>query len=374
MTMDDSLHHQQASALVSAQNESCYDRAKAIKAFDDSKAGVKGLVDAGIKRIPEFFAAGPEEVLESGPTHLQIPVIDLAGARGDAFRRKTIVDDVRRASETWGFFQVLNHGLGKEVLPEMIEGVRRFNEQATEVKMRYYTRDVKKVRFNSNFDLYQSKAANWRDTLVCIMAPDPPSAEELPETCREIIMEYSKKVRELGYTLCELLAEALGLHPNHLIEMDCAAGHAIFCHYYPACPEPGRTFGTSRHSDPDFFTILLQDQIGGLQIFHQNQWVNISPLAEALVVNLGDLMQLISNDKFRSADHRVLANRVGPRISVACFFSTHYQPSNRFCSPIEELLSDDKPPLYREILVSDYVSFFKSKGLGSGLALDYFRL
>ncbi|XP_057982904.1 1-aminocyclopropane-1-carboxylate oxidase homolog 1-like [Malania oleifera] len=372
--MDDSLHHQQASALVSAQNESCYDRATAIKTFDDSKAGVKGLVDAGIEKIPEFFVSPPEEVSDSGPTHLQIPLIDLTGARGDAFRRKTIVDEVRRASETWGFFQVLNHGMGKEVLPEMIEGVRRFNEQPTEVKMRYYTRDVKKVRFNSNFDLYQSKAANWRDTLLCSMAPDPPSSEELPETCREIIMEYSKKVRELGHTLCELLAEALGLHPNHLIDMDCAAGHTLFCHYYPACPEPGRTLGTSRHSDPDFFTILLQDQIGGLQIFHQNQWVHISPLAEALVVNLGDLIQLISNDKFRSAEHRVLANRVGPRISVACFFSTHYQPSNRLYGPIEELLSDDNPPLYRETLVSDYVSFYNSKGLGSGRALDHFRL
>jgi hypothetical protein len=54
------------------------------------------------------------------------------------------------------------------------------------------------------------------------------------------------------------------------------------------------------------------------------------------------LVQLISNDKFKSAKHRVLANRVGPRISVACLFSTHLQPFNRLYGPIKELLSDDQ--------------------------------
>ena len=88
-------------------------------------------------------------------------------------------------------------------------------------------------------------------------------------------------------------------------------------------------------------------------------------------------MQLISNDKFISATHRVLANQVGPRISVACLFSNHMQkqmqPVNRLYGPIKELLSDDNPPLYRETLEKEYAFCYVSKGLGNS-ALDNFRL
>ncbi|WJZ87275.1 hypothetical protein VitviT2T_006671 [Vitis vinifera] len=126
----------------------------------------------------------------------------------------------------------------------------------------------------------------------------------------------------LGLKLLELISEALCLNPNHLKDMDCAEGLLILCHYYPACPQPELTMASTRHSDNDFLTILLQDQIGGLQVLHQDQWVDIPPVPGALVINVGDLLQLITNDRFKSVEHRVLANRRGPRVSVACFFST----------------------------------------------------
>uniref|UniRef100_A0A2P2PWE3 Isopenicillin N synthase-like Fe(2+) 2OG dioxygenase domain-containing protein n=1 Tax=Rhizophora mucronata TaxID=61149 RepID=A0A2P2PWE3_RHIMU len=87
------------------------------------------------------------------------------------------------------------------------------------------------------------------------------------------------------------------------------------------------------------------------------------------------MLQLISNEKFRSAKHRVLANHIGPRISLACFFSTRFHPSDRLYSPTKELLSEEDPPLYREILMRDYVAHYNSKGLDDGISpLDHFRL
>ncbi|XP_059275964.1 1-aminocyclopropane-1-carboxylate oxidase homolog [Lycium ferocissimum] len=357
-----------------------YDRMSELKAFDDTKAGVKGLVDAGITKLPQIFILPPNnrpESSETCATQFIFPVIDLECIDKDPIKHKEIVDKVRDASETWGFFQVVNHGIPTSVLEEMLLGIQRFFEQDIEVKKQYYTRDTtKKVIHASNFDLFSPSvpAANWRDSFCCIMAPNPPSPEELPIACREILMEYSKVVMKLGCFLLELLSEGLGLDRCHLKDMDCAEGLGVLGHYYPACPQPELTIGTNKHSDGDFITVLLQDHIGGLQVRHQDQWVDVPPTHGALVVNIGDLLQLISNDKYISVQHRALANKVGPRISVASFFGIGPLPSSKLYGPITELLSEDNPPKYRATTVKDYNEYFRKKGLDGTSALLHYKI
>ncbi|KAK6914072.1 Non-hem dioxygenase N-terminal domain [Dillenia turbinata] len=353
-------------------------REKELRRFDDTKAGVKGLVDAGVVKIPKIFIRPSHELAEElndCQINIEVPVIDLAGIQYED-RRKEIVREICAASETWGFFQVVNHGIPLTVLDDAINGIRMFHEQDPESKKEFYTRDLtKKVRYSSNFDLYLSGTANWRDTLtISFMARGQLKPEELPAVCRDTTLRYIKHVREFGDTLFKLLSEALGLKPDHLHHLECAQACVFSNHYYPACPEPELTLGTSSHFDPVFLTALLQDQLGGLQVAHNNQWVNVRPIKGGLVINIGELLQILSNGKFRSVNHRVAANRVGPRISIACFFEGSHRIPEKVYGPIEELLSKENPPRYKEFQVSEFARNFYRKGLGEKSDIEVLKI
>jgi isopenicillin N synthase-like dioxygenase len=355
-------------------------------AFDETKAGVKGLVDAGVTAVPTIFHHPPESLTlgNSWPAHhegLAIPVIDLGGdSSWTPSQRAEVVGRVKAAAETVGFFQVANHGVTKAAMSQMLAAVRNFHEESGEAKRPYHTRDRgRHVRYHSNFDLFQSPAANWRDTLYVEMMPTGPAPNEIPPACRGIMEEYTSLVQGVGGTVLGLLSEALGLQRGHLEqEAGCLEGLAVVGHYYPACPEPHLTIGTTRHTDPSFFTVLLQDGVGGLQVLlRDGGWVDVPAVPGALVVNIGDYLQLISNDRFRSVDHRVLSKSVGPRISVACFFRTHGEAaSRRVHSPIVAD-GDASRPRYRSATVEEMDRQYMAKGLdgrSTVSALDHFRL
>jgi hypothetical protein len=170
---------------VKENNDSTYDRNAEVKAFDESKAGVRGLIESGITKIPRMFI-NPEITNNlSTDSKLSVPIIDLKDIHNNNINRVEIINQVKDACKKWGFFQVINHGISVDVLDEMIDGIQRFHEQDVEVRKKFYTRDFKKKFFYySNSTLYRDKFALWRDSVGCSMAPNPPKPEELPQVFR----------------------------------------------------------------------------------------------------------------------------------------------------------------------------------------------
>lgn len=135
----------------------------------------------------------------------------------------------------------------------------------------------------------------------------------------------------------------------------------INLNYYPKCSQPELTVGVGRHSDVSTFTILLQDDVGGLYVRAPDgeRWVHVPPIPGALVINIGDALQIMSNGKYKSIEHRVIANESKDRISIPLFVNP--KPTD-LIEPFEEVLEESgEKPKYKKVLYSDYTLCFYRK-------------
>lgn len=335
---------------------------KELKQFDETKAGVKGLVDSGVTKLPRMFKHPPECLpspnQNNGIHDLQVPVIDLKDAENNE-RRSEIISNLRKAAEEWGFFQIVNHPIPLDVMDDVLKGVRRFHEQPQEAKEEWYSRDfTKKVNFFCNGELKVDTPADWRDTLSCKVLEDERNFEEIPEVCRTEIREYMKYIVQVKEKLSGLFSEALGLSSDYLENLRCFKSRSLACHYYPVCPEPHLTLGGTKHSDLGFLTLLLQDS-AGLQVLHQNIWIDVPPVEGALLINLADMLQFITNGKFKSVQHRVLMplSTLEPRTSIACFVGT--DDLQKPYGPLKDLISENNPAKYEDVCFGEYMKRYK---------------
>ncbi|XP_028752523.1 1-aminocyclopropane-1-carboxylate oxidase homolog 12-like [Neltuma alba] len=251
--------------------------------------------------------------------------------------------------------------------------MKAVHELPAEVKAPLFKREMEGVSLRSNMDLYHSNAAYWRDSLLIRFGPVPINPEEIPEVCRERLIDYNERTLPVKDLLLELLSEGLGLSRGKFKELTFGEAVTLSGHYYPYCPQPDLTIGFRSHTDPGILTLLLQDSMGGLQVKYKEGWVDVKPVREALVVNIGDLLQIISNEKYKSVDHRVLAsNRREARVSIATFFNPG--AAENVYGPLEELTSAGDPPRYRRVTYKDYMHKFFSKEIDGTSQTDYFRI
>ena len=135
---------------------------------------------------------------------------------------------------------------------------------------------------------------DWREMFIYFSQPeksrDYSMWPEKQEGWRKVTEEYSEKLMNLACKLLEILSEAMGLDKEALTKACVEMDQKLVLNYYPKCPQPDLTLGLKRHTDPGTITLLLQDQVGGLQATKDNgkTWITVQPVEGAFIVNLGD--------------------------------------------------------------------------------------
>uniref|UniRef100_J3L0U4 Fe2OG dioxygenase domain-containing protein n=1 Tax=Oryza brachyantha TaxID=4533 RepID=J3L0U4_ORYBR len=148
--------------------------------------------------------------------------------------------------------------------------------------------------------------------------------------------------------------------------------------YSPPCPEPERVVGTLEHTDPSLFTVLAQDAVGGLQVWHEEGggggWVDVAPVAGTLLVNVGDMLKVVSNDEYKSVEHRVvIKSSKDARVSIAVFFNPAKRDASDVFGPLPELLAAGRPARYRCFSVPEFIRSRRESGHGRS-SLDLFKI
>ncbi|KAF9682201.1 hypothetical protein SADUNF_Sadunf05G0084000 [Salix dunnii] len=255
----------------------------------------------------------------------EIPVISIAGIDDGGEKRGEICDQIVKACEEWGVFQIVDHGVDAKLVSEMTTLAKEFFALPPEEKLRFDMSGGKKGGFIVSSHLQGEAVQDWREIVTFFSYPtrtrDYSRWPDKPEAWRAVTEEYSQKLMELACKLLGVLSEAMGLETEALTKACVDMDQKVVVNFYPKCPQPDLTLGLKRHTDPGTITLLLQDTVGGLQATRDNgkTWITVQPVEGAFVVNLGDHGHYLSNGRFKNADHQAVVNSNSSRLSIATF-------------------------------------------------------
>lgn len=282
----------------------------------------------------------------------QIPVIDIAHLNG------ATLTELDRACREWGFFQVVNHGIEQATIDRLMDQAHAFFAAPITIK-----RSILRTAENpwGFYDRELTKnTRDWKQIYDYGPADGEAMQPQWPRTLPKFepaVRDYYQACETLAFRLLVCLAQNLGM-PADALNAGFRPEHTSFLrlNYYPQCPAPARPqglntptsgyLGLNHHTDAGALTLLLQDEQPGLEVFRDGDWHLVEPRNDALVVNIGDIAQVWSNDRYVAAIHRVVATPDAERISVPFFFSPAYSVEY---APLPTTIDAAHPRCYRPI-------------------------
>jgi isopenicillin N synthase-like dioxygenase len=291
-----------------------------------------------------------------------IPIIDF-----DDLHRASTRQRLDRACHQWGFFHLTGDTIDSELKARMHAQMHKFFalslaqklaiERTADNPWGFYDRELTK------------NVHDWKE--IFDVGPDMPTdglqgaQPQWPEETglaqlqnfRRTLLEFSAACERVALRLLQAISENLGMPAQHLNNLfDVAHTSFLRLNYYPPCAYPAPAdspstpshghLGINRHTDSGALTLLLQDMQPGLQVLHDDRWHLIQPHMDALVVNIGDIVQVWSNDRYCAPVHRVLANVSAPRYSAPYFYNPSYAT---VYAPLAGVCDATHPPRYKPI-------------------------
>ncbi|KAJ0764464.1 putative flavonol synthase [Helianthus annuus] len=331
---------------------------------------VQTLSDTGSSVIPDrYIKPLVQRPSFNTQSHSQnIPIIDLYElTNGSATAQKAVMDQISIACREWGFFQVLNHGISDELVDGAREVWKEFFHQPMEVKQDYANTPNTYEGYGSRLGIQKGAILDWNDYFFLYYLPsklkDHNKWPSQPPFLRDVVEEYSKEIVRLGKDLLRIFSINLGLQEDYLQGAFGGddIGACLRVNFYPKCPQPDLTLGLSSHSDPGGMTFLLPDEnVSGLQVRKGDEWITVKPARHAIIVNIGDQIQVLTNGNYKSVEHRVIVNPDKERVSLAYFFNPK---SDVLIKPATELVTSTKPALYQPMTYGEYRRFIRTDGL-----------
>ncbi|XP_062102313.1 flavanone 3-dioxygenase 2-like [Humulus lupulus] len=323
-----------------------------------------------MKFVPEAYIMPPDT--RPGNTKVpiceNIPVIDL---KADPTKLSHQILD---ACKEFGFFQLINHGVPEKMLRDVLEVTKEYFKLPAEDKAIMFSDDINQSsRLHTSMDYTKEQLHYWRDALKHPCHPLEKHIQSWPQKppqYREVMGPYSVEVRNLSLCLLDLISKGLGLEPGYFSQESEQFEVRMSVNHYPPCPDPSLTLGLPKHADVVLLTLLLQ-QMNGLQILKDGQWLAVEPLPNAFVVNIGHTLEIISNGKLRSVEHRVVTNQKLGRTTISSFIlpCQGYQ-----VEPGKGLIKDDSPPLYKSFIFKDFLATYITDTCQRKSPLDRYKL
>ncbi|KAG6652625.1 1-aminocyclopropane-1-carboxylate oxidase 4-like [Carya illinoinensis] len=195
-----------------------------------------------------------------------------------------------------------------------------------------------------------------------------------PNNFRQAIEQYVKESRKVFNDLLEALAESFSLERHVFVQYfhhkDSEVNVRV--NYYPPCPRPDLALGITPHTDASALTLLMEfDTTGGLQVLRDRKWVAVPWPRDTLLVNVGDILEIMSNGRLKSPWHRVVTQIDAERFSIALF----YNPPSRTEIEPARINATMEREVYKKVALRDYLQhFYKISPTSEKQAIDFAKV